>query len=266
MGYPQPNSNNPVLQQSLDFFRLKTIIASSGDMYETEQTSQFVAIGPDSDIARANVAYYDPNNGPSFLSTAEISNRRGMNGSLYSQNVGGGLYQPSGRQGRTLLYPVDIWDPNYLPTGFSGGDTIFRYNPIFDIIQYFRQPPSFETARSDRLYTLQTGPAGRGNNWLIFPCYGRSWMMIQFTNQWVDPTTFEVRGVNFTIETGSPALLSPQDQETSLIASASYNQGLGVSKVINSSVGEFDALAVNITTTVGAPIIALKILMSDYGR
>jgi len=61
MSYPPPNPDQYALN-GYKFFRLNTPLISDGDMYESQQGANGFAIGPDSDISKVNIGYFDEQN------------------------------------------------------------------------------------------------------------------------------------------------------------------------------------------------------------
>ena len=58
MSYPQPNADQYAIN-GYQYFRLNTLLSSPGDIYESAQSALAIALGPESDISRVAVAYYD---------------------------------------------------------------------------------------------------------------------------------------------------------------------------------------------------------------
>lgn len=186
MSFPQPSSVAPVLagQQS---FRLRTQLASAGDLYESEVSALAFAIGPDSDIANVRVNYFD-SNADAMVGQANISPERTLVGRVDARNEtvypGGGQ-----RRGRILLSALDLYDPTWRPSGYVPDDDAIEFvAPMLDVIQYFVNPPSLISQRSDRTFRFQyltvppNGVGADGITYLVIPAYGRKSGYFTFKN------------------------------------------------------------------------------------
>ena len=213
MAYPQPNSDQYALN-GYTYFRLNTPLSSPGDIYESAQGAQAFAIGPDSDVDRVNIAYFDDQRGPTFVNRATIGPSRSLVGVVAARNEV--QYMPGARPGRILIWPEVLYDPSFKPPLWTDGpfgfDTLRIIPPQLDVIQYFTPVPSLSTGRSDRTYLFQTleapvQPNAQGN--LMIPYYGRRYACIEVTNR-TDLSTstsidLAIYGVNFTYSVASPA-------------------------------------------------------------
>lgn len=264
MSYPQPNSNSPVLLGQ-GFFRLTTPLISQGDIYESQQGAMAFAVGPNSDISQVGLSYFDDTVPNTFMGQAQITPERLFSGAVYARNEPNALYQPSGRQGRILIYPTDIWDPNYIPAGFGIGDLLFLTAPVLDVIQYFSAPPDVAPQRSDRSIQMQEVAIGAGTTYMVFPYYGRGYAYLSFGNHSGGAITWGAFGINFTFENASdPA--TPVAQQKQIRAPAAVADGATADQVVKSSSdGVFDALLLTFAGTTGAPV-SLKLIMSDIPR
>jgi len=273
MSYPQPSSTAPVLAGQ-GFFRLKTPVSTfasgSGggcptDIYESTQGAAAFAIGPESDLAHYKIGYLDPTNSPSLMSIVEITPERMFSGLLYARNEPGTVYQPSGRQGRILIWPTDLWYAGYTPSAaVIPGDTVFTYPPQIDIIQYYSNPPTIQPQRNDKLWFTQYLPMTSGQTtWLVLPSYGRSYIDVEFANATGQAVTYGILGVLYSF--GNFAT-----QETTLLMAASVANNASQNKVIKSSTdGVFDALVFSFAIG-GSPSanasINFRATMSDTPR
>ena len=213
MSYPQPNSDQYALN-GYTFFRLNTPLSSPGDIYESAQGAQAFAIGPDSDIDRVNIAYFDDQRGPTFVNRATIGPSRSLVGVVAARNEV--QYMPGARPGRILIWPEALYDSTFKPPFwndvFGTFDVLRIIPPQLDVIQYFTAVPSLATGRSDRTYMFQTleapvQPNAQGN--LMIPYYGRRYAFIEVTNRTdlTDPTSIDlaIYGVNFAYSVATPA-------------------------------------------------------------
>jgi hypothetical protein len=182
--FPQLSSTAPVLGGK-QFFRLKTPLASGGDLYESEVSALAFVMGPDSDIGAAQIAYYDDEE-PGFVSTAIISPDRHVIGRVDARNDT--VYPGRGaRKGRILISTTDIWDTSFRPNGYDPDlSTIEFETPILDVIQYFVNPPSVLPPRSDRTFRYQYWPTAPdttdGITYIAIPAYGRKSGYFTFLN------------------------------------------------------------------------------------
>lgn len=261
MAFPQPSSSEYVASGA-DFFRLFTPLACPGDMYESEQSGLAMSLGPQSDIANVNIAYFDPQ-APNFMQFAQINQARSVVGRIDANNLG--KYAPAQRPGRVLIWPGDIYDPNFHPHAFTPNDTISFVTPVLDVIQYFNSPPgALVPARVDKVYEFQNYQLGVGTFYMVIPYYGRKYAYINFTNRdQVVPNTFGIIGVNYAITQNIPASLA-YHQETVIRAPAAVAANASVTvRVTAGSSGMFDALVFSVTSSGPAP---LRIVVSDESQ
>lgn len=260
MSYPQPNSNISAIQ-GYQFFRLNTPLSSPGDIYESEQSCHAVCVGPDSDIANINVAYFDQQTA-TFMQHATVSPSRALVGRIDARNEA--TYTPSKRPGRILFWADDLYDPAYRPSTFGEDDTIEFIAPQFDVIQYFKPIASLGPPRSDKEFAFQDYNVTDENTFfLVIPSYGRKYCFTQFTNRNInnDPNTYGIIGVNYAISTEGAG---SYHQETVIRAPAAVAAGTTITKIITAgSIGVFDALVFSFTDGGPAP---LRILLSDNSQ
>lgn len=277
MSYPQPNADAYALN-GYRFFRLNTELVSPGDIYESAQGAQAFALGPDSDVDRVNVAYFDDQLGPTFVNGMTVGSARSFVGQVAARNEV--QYMPAGRPGRVLIWPANLYDPTFKPPGCGTGpivfDTLQIIPPQLDVIQYFSPPGSLQPERSDKTYLFQTleapiQPNAQGN--LMVPYYGRRYAMLEATNR-TDlsvPTSINlaIYGVNFTFSVASPASQQTH-QVTTLRALAPVAPGAQVIKIVTADTdGLFDYLLVQTERTVAAEAgdpFPAKIVVSDRCR
>lgn len=258
MAFPQPDSDLYSLGGA-DFFRLFTPLASPGDMYESKVSGLGMALGPQSDIANVNVAYFD-DQAPNFMQFAQISQSRSFVGRLDANN--GAQYAPGNRPGRVLIWPEDLYDPNYRPRSAAGGDTVQFIAPQLDVIQYFNDPGTIVPSRVDKIYQFQNYILV-GTLFIVIPYYGRKYCYVNFTNRnATDPNTFGIIGVNYAIT--NDASSNPYHQETVLRAAAAVTAGSSVTvRITAGSQGMFDALVFSVNNNGPAP---LRIVTSDESQ
>jgi hypothetical protein len=258
MSFPQPNSEAYVTGGE-DCFRLRTALSSPGDMYESLVSGLGMALGPESDIANVNVAYFDAQ-APNFMQFTQVSPSRSFVGRIDANNTG--KYAPAQRPGRVLIWPGDLYDPNYQPRGFGVNDAIQFISPVLDVVQYFSTPGTLTPARTDKEYQFQNYLLV-GTLFIVVPYYGRKYCYVQFTNRnSTDPNTFGIRGVNYAITNDGSA--NPYHQETTIRAAAAVAAGASVTvRVTAGSTGMFDALVFSVNNNGPAP---LRIVVSDESQ
>jgi hypothetical protein len=256
MSFPQPSSE-AYTTASGQFFRLNTPLACPGDMYESLVSGLGMALGPQSDIANVNIAYWD-GQVPNFMQFAQINQDRAFVGRLDANNDS--TFTPANRPGRVLIWPGDLYDPNYRPRAFGGTDTIQFATPVLDVIQYFGGQPSLTPGRVDKTYLFQNYVI-TGTLYIVIPYYGRKYCYVNFTNrEAIASNTFGIMGVNFAI-TNDQTPSQAYHQETVIRAAAAVLPGAAVTQRITAgSNGMFDVLVFSVTSAGPAP---LKIVVSD---
>jgi len=180
MAYPQPSSNAYAVK-GYQYFRLNTPLVTPGDIYESEQGGLALALGPDSDIARVQVNYFD-DQAPNFINSITLSNDRSFVGRVDANLEG--EYAPSNRPARILIAPLDLWNPQFEPPAASLhlGNTHLLITPNLDVIEYLSQPPpGLVPQRSDKVWSFPevpiqdpfVAPATVPQAWITLPYYGR---------------------------------------------------------------------------------------------
>lgn len=179
MSYPQQNADQAVVKGA-DLFRLNTLLASPGDIYESSQGANAMALGPDSDIAEVNVTYFDAQQ-ELGINNVVLSTTRSMVGKL-DVNNNAGAYLPANRPGKILIAPANLWNPTFTPNGFNPeADTQILEVPRLDVIQYFHNQPSLVPQRRDKTYTFQSVAVPQvvgARAYVTVPFYGRKFASI----------------------------------------------------------------------------------------
>ncbi len=179
MSYPQQDADQAVVKGA-DLFRLNTLLASPGDIYESSQGALAMALGPDSDIAEVNISYYDAQQ-PLGINNVVLSTTRSMVGKIDVNNTPA-AYLPANRPGKILIAPANLWNPDFLPGEFDEThDTQILETPRLDVIQYFHDQPSLVPQRRDKTYTFQSVavPAfAAARAYVTVPFYGRKYANI----------------------------------------------------------------------------------------
>jgi hypothetical protein len=149
MSYPPPNPDQYAIN-GYKFFRLNTPLISDGDMYESAQGAQGFAIGPDSDISKVNIGYFD-DQVPRLLNQIAITPERAFPGLILARNESS--YQPSGRPGRILIWSDELYNPTWSPSFIDIAGRIDFEVPVMDIVQYFAPAASsMNSGRNDKEY------------------------------------------------------------------------------------------------------------------
>ena len=273
MSYPQPNANQ-YCTSGYPFFRLQTPLVSPGDIYESEQSALAFALGPESDVARASIYYFDDQLS-TRMNTVDISQDRLLAGKLFARNET--TYLPAKRPGRIFLAVDDLYDPSWLPPGYDPDqDAIQFVAPIFDVIQYFSEPPNIAPQRADRRYLFQRAPQATRNGWMVLPFWGRRYAHLSFKNpDTIDACTISVLGVNYVIVDDSvtvtaehnqlvttllgPTSISSDGGQRSLIVTAGPGPTVDPAFAISTAYGMYDALAVSVSI----PSTIIKAVFSD---
>jgi len=252
MAYPQPNPDQYVLDL-YKFWNLTTPLSSPGDIYESTQGSLAFCVGPDSDIANVNIAYFDEQV-PTKMHLTAISPARSLTGLIAARNDQ--TYDPPGRPGRILFWAGDVYDPNFRPPGFNPlRDGIDFVPPILNVIQYFSSPPTLVPQRTDRNYLFQAYSSLGGLAYLVIPYYGRKYAYINFTNgNPTDPSTVGIQGLNYSITQDGSA--HPYHQLTTIRAPAAVAPFASFTQIITTSAnGMFDALVFSVSDGGPAPLV-----------
>lgn len=262
MSYPQPDADQYAIA-GYQFFRLNTLLSSPGDIYQSAQSGHGVAIGPESDIANVNLAYFD-SQVPTFMQRTVISPTRSFVGRVDARNDS--TYSPAQRPGKLLFWSDDLYDPNYrpiaLPAAFNEAHDLVQFvAPRLDVIEYFKPINSLVPPRQDKEFVFQTYALTTGGKfYLVVPYYGRKYCYVEFTNRnQVQPNVIGIVGVNYAITQDDSA--TPYHQEKTILAQGSIAPNANVTKIISCAVeGMFDALVFNFSDVGPAP---LRITMSD---
>lgn len=253
MSYPQPNSNQFATNGG-GFFRLNTPLVSDGDIYESEQGAHGFAIGPDSDISRVTIAYFDPQQ-PQRQSLITVSPGRPFPGFVQAANSEG-LYVPSNRPGRILMWPTDIFNAQFQPEqGGIGTGRVDIEAPVLDIIEYFSPGPA-TPGRIDKTYYMEIIPWQDGEGWYwVIPFYGRKYASVGFSYPLATGQVVSLKlvGVTYMLtDDGGNAAIETILQDT-VAVTAGYGNATGQGfrrEILASTDGMFDALYVKLTHSV----------------
>jgi hypothetical protein len=266
MSYPQVSADAALLEE-LEFFRLNTSLISPGDIYESVQSARAVAIGPDSDISRVNVAYFDETVASTLMNQIGLSPDRAVVSLLPARN--NDTYMPvinpandaeNIRPGRILIYPAEFFDPSYRPQLAAAGDNVTFIAPFLDVLMFFKNPGAVTGRRVDKIFYFPEVPfdAGVGNTWLIVPYYGRKYGHISTLGEPGEPTTIQVLGINYLLGQNAPGAPGVAF-ETVLFAEAAISEVDATNVIVTAgNQGCFDAIVLKVSSaTAGTPRVRM---------
>lgn len=272
MAYVQPDVDRYVLG-GYSFFRMKQELASPGDIFESPQSAHAFALGPDSDISRVNVGYYDEQISQ-FLNQFTITPQRSFVNEIVAFNKTKS-YAPSQVPARTLIWPAEIYDSTFRPNGFVPGDDGLVFEPpVIDILQCFQPTPSISSQRADKTYYYELVPFGTSDIcYFLVPFYGRRAAFVWADH--IDPggggsVVINAAGVNFRI-TELPYFealidqitLSPLDPIRTIVVRPNYYDVEPAAIVgATQSNGMWDYLMLKVERTADADS-AIRIVVSD---
>lgn len=253
MTYPQPSSNSPALNGQ-KYLRLNAPLVSPGDIYQSEQSGLAFAVGPESDIARVNLNYYD-DQVANKLNQISISNRAPFVGLIQARTTD--KYPISSVPGRILFSSGDIV-PDLRLSQYYPNTTSMMIPPVMDVVQYFAPPSSgLYPGRNDRNYYFQDFPVSTTFN-LFVPYYGRAWGQIQVRDPGAIGVTLAIIGINWGLGINS-------NNVKTLRGAAAI--GAGVNQIIESTVdGDFDYIELQFAAGNGVDKLPTRILFSDVPR
>lgn len=224
MSYPQPLASQEVLEGQ-EFFRLLTRL-SEGDVYELDVSAKAFVIGPESDVHRCRVTYYDPSQANRSAS-AVVSVGNPFIGRV--DRLASSRFPVSNTPANILVTAEDLVSPSYNIVGSLAPDPAdirSFVSPKIDILAYFDQPSNIPRKRAPfrqngRLTILNRG-AGTGKTYLSLPFYGRKYSSIKIVNIGaLIGYTIDILGVSLTTQGATyPAV-------TSLVTAQAISAGAG---------------------------------------
>jgi len=261
MAYPQPNAGAYVAG-GYQFFRLNTPLTSDGDIYQVAAGGLAFAIGPNSDVANVNIAYFD-DQVTNFMNQIAISPQRPFAGRLDARVD---PYTPSGRPGKILIWSEDLYNTAFRPNGYSGlTDRMDVFAPVLDVVQFFSNPGALPGARNDKTFSMQQIAWSGDTNYLLIPYYGRKYASFLFDNDTNQTVNVALHGVTFGHTASSGTTTSP-NVETELLAPGDVLTGNSRRDIVRASVdGVFDMLLVTLVPAAapnGASSL-VRIMVSD---
>lgn len=274
MTFPQPPSQDALLNPLSNEFRLRTQLLSNGDLFESEVSAAAFVIGPDSDVSSIQVSYYDPlaryytNDAglpvaeTSRMSSQIVSVERALVGS-FAARMDTDYPQMPGRKGRILLSNANTYLPGWLDAVDGEAARYLRIPPVFDVIQYFQQRPSLTSQRADKTYDFQytlTDPAGTPT-FIVIPAWGRKSGFFTFLNRTGSAQDVRVDGVTYSTS-NSPGVVGSR-QEVLFTAAALANNATTSYQYDQSADGAFDAIVIRISAWDLNEAFPISVLLSD---
>lgn len=180
MTFPQ-TSSILALQDSQEYWRLFTTLESAGDIFETESSVRAVVVGPQSDIARARIIYYDKQN-PNIANELIVSVDKPFLGRL---DALGSLQYQTGDRARLLISSADYGPPPVgtntfrpptapAPVASPADPAILIVDPKIDLLFYLENEPAYVPPRVDRVHQFeQVGNTTGDQQWFLVPFFGR---------------------------------------------------------------------------------------------
>ncbi len=254
MTFPQTSAETAILNGQ-GYWRLFTPLESSGDIFESQVSARAVVVGPESDVSRINLTYYDQQsaNAANQLCVSIDKPLVGRIDALFSTPYN------SGDRARVLISAADLLPPsNYTPQGFDpANDVLEIVQPRIDLYYYLNEQPDFIPPRSDRFHLFEALPfSGTFDEtiWYVIPFYGRRFAECTFKSLGVvtqPAVNVEVFGANFSNIIADAALADDGHQLESLgtVAIAPPALGLGITDSITVLNRAWDALVIEIDPT-----------------
>lgn len=236
MAYPQPNADQYSIN-GYQFFRLNTPLVSDGDIYESQQSGLGFCIGPDSDISKVNIAYFD-DQVANYVNQVAIGPNRPFFGRLDARNEV--RYMPSHRSGRVLLWPDELFNVDFRPGDFDPGQCRIDFvTPVLDVIEYFTDVTP-QPLRNDKTYLFERLPwkgGGGERYYIVVPFYGRRYASFTFANLDIVATSIKVSCFGVAYQLGNFGTEIPLFNTGAVLPFGEYQK-----VVVSNPDGMFDAL------------------------
>lgn len=264
MAYSQPDSNIPNVQRAAFFRILQISTPGGGDIWESKIGGYAFCVGPNSDYANYELVWRDGQVLTTAMEHATFSADRPFVGLVQSHNESGGEYLVSGRPGRILFAPQDIFNDSP-PPGFAVEDRRWFEYPVLDIFEYIAPQPVLPMSRPDkhkRYQELEMPSVTGGSFYLQTPYYGRKFASVLVKNRTGQEVTVQLIGMTFTTKTDDTSPIFVNIGSAITVADSANGSG----QVNAASDGMFDYLVVQITPTDATGItndISLDVYLSD---
>jgi hypothetical protein len=252
VSYPQAPASIEV-NQGQEFYRLYTRLISSGDVYEMDVSAKAFCIGPQSDVARAKITYYDPaisGNAQSFIvgvGDPFVGRIDSIQNSKYaSANIGA----------RIIITPEDLLGNstdilNNPLFSVNALDWVIKPNPFIDVLGYLSQPPFLPAKRASRYFRgilpINSQGAGTGVSWMLIPWYGRTFASIKFTNLFSSDISISIFGASV-LPTGANNGTTLHSNAIQILSPTTCAAGTNLAPEVRASTsGEWDWLVVRVS-------------------
>ena len=185
MSYPQILQASAETIEGNDFFRLKTQLASSGDVYEVDTSAKAFAIGPDSDVSTCRVTYYDPSE-PGRSQSFLVSTQNPFLGRVDA--FASQKYPTENVPAKILVSLEELINTSTAPFGAATGTYSAAVRAQLDLLAFLSPPKVVSLKRADKTYEglMGFGGAGAETNDIIVPAFGRRYASITAGRFYVD--------------------------------------------------------------------------------
>lgn len=248
MSYPQPLASLETIEGS-EFFRINTLLQTGGDAYELDVSAKAFVIGPESDIARARVTYYDPS-APGRSSSFVVSVGDPFVGRIDA--FASQKYPVANTPARVIVSLEDLYEPIWTPSLVAVG--IVKVRPRLDLLAYLSDRASLPQKRADFVTRGRlTIAAGQTGTFILCPYYGRKYASVIVTNYTgAAGYTVDISGVNFTTDANAPVFVGANQKvhQTAIVMGGAIpapNPSTASFEVKASQDGLFDYLMVGIS-------------------
>jgi hypothetical protein len=174
MANPQTQASSQVLRGQ-EYWRLKEELTHAGQIFEVDNSAKAIAIGPESDIHEAIVAYYDPDKTPSLVELGNITVGSPWIGRLDALLAE--TYTTADELARLFVYAK----PNVVSVFTVAAGKIRVINPVLDLFVYTAEPEQVPMERAVRRITTVAWGTG-GHAYIYAPFYGRRLCSVNLRN------------------------------------------------------------------------------------
>ncbi len=259
MSYPQAIASQEIIEGQ-EIYRLKTPLDSSGDAYELDVGVKAFAIGPESDVARARVTYFDPIQGVHSFVVSVGSPFVGRVDAFPNK-----IYEIANSPAVIIVTPEDIVEAKEsLYAAFTGLDPVYDIvgftKPRLDLVAYLSEPKVIPLRRADYIQRglisvhNHSGDnfSGSGTTYLFVPFYRRKYASFKFRNDSGNSYTYSIKGCSFLTSalTSDAGVARIHTSGSTALATAAVGAGAHAAPEIRASLhGLWDYLAISIAGT-----------------